>query len=227
MISKEQIQEIYDRYVKINHTSEYDTRYSSLPLQFNNKNWKWENKDFPRIIALLEFKRYMEQYDFYFEDVLSFNNYSDPEYEYLKYKSITNLNYDDDPVNNDLHVFKTDKKFDFAMINQTIEHLYDPLTAIKNIFTHLKPGGIFYANVPANNIPHCDPFHYFTGLTPTGLGVIVKLAGFEILEIGQWGNKEYLNKLFDLGWIDYRYLSNTGNDKTCPIITWILARKPQ
>lgn len=227
MISKEKIQEIYEKHVKVNHTSEYDTRYHPLPLQYNNKKWKWETKDFPRVIAILEFKRYMEKYNFEFDEVLSFNNYDDPEYEYLKYKNITNLNYDDNPVKNDLHVFKSDKKFDFAMINQTIEHLYDPITALKNIHKHLNNNGIFYANVPSNNVPHCDPYHYYTGITPTGLGVMVHLAGFEILELGQWGNKEYLHKLFDYGWIDYTKLNNTANDKTCPIITWVLARKLQ
>jgi SAM-dependent methyltransferase len=221
----EEVYEIYQNFVKINYTEEYKNRYNTLPLNFNNKKWKWEGKDFPRVIALLEFKNYMEKYNFLFDDVLSFNGSSDPEYEYLKYNKISNYNYEDNKINNDLHNLNLDKKdFDFAMINQTIEHLYDPLRVIENIYSHLKKDGIFYANVPSNNIPHSTPEHYYTGITPVGLGVIVKNAGFKILEIGQWGNKDYLNILFNNGWSDYTK-SNGYNDINCPIITWILAKK--
>ena len=225
MLQANEIEKIFNTFIKINYTKEYDTRYSSLPLQFNNKNWKWEGKDFPRVIALLEFKNYIEKYNFNFENILSFNGDEDPEFEYLKYKHLTNINYWSDPINNDLHTFKLDKKFDFVMINQTIEHLCNPIKAIKNLYDHLNPGGIFYANVPANNIPHSEPYHYYTGITPVGLGVMAKLAGFKILEIGQWGNKEHLHKLFNIGWVDYTQIENTSNDRTCPIITWILAQK--
>jgi SAM-dependent methyltransferase len=225
ILKESDINEIYEKFVKCNHTDEYDNRYNPLPLEHNNKNWRWENKDFPRVIALLEFKRYMEKYNFFFDEVLSFNDFGDPEYEYLKYKNRTNIVYEQDPENNDLHTLNLNKKFDFAMLNQTIEHLYDPITALKNVYNHLNDGGIFYANVPANNLPHCDPFHYYTGITPVGLGAIAKAAGFEILEIGQWGNKEHLHKLFDIGWIDYTQMSSIKNDITCPIITWIIAKK--
>lgn len=225
MITEREVYDIYERFIKCNFTEEYDNRYNPLPLNLNNKNWKWEGKDFPRVISLLEFKRYMEKYDFHFEEVLSFNGSSDPEYEYLKYENLINVNYEDDIINNDLHTLNLNRKFDFIMLNQTIEHLYNPILVIKNIYEHLNDDGIFYANVPSNNIPHSEPIHYYTGITPIGLGVMVKLAGFEILEIGQWGNKEYLHKLYDIGWIDYNQMENTTNNRNHPTITWVLAKK--
>ena len=227
MLSNNEITNIYTNHIAINYTQEYANRYVPLPLEYNNKNWKWEGKDFPRIISLLEFRKYMIKYDKTFDNVLSFNGASDPEYEYLKYNKIHNYQYSADVIKNDLHTLNLDKKdFDFAMINQTIEHLYDPITALKNIYNHMKIGGMFYTNVPSNNIPHSTPFHYYTGLTPTGLGVITKLAGFDILEIGQWGNREYLNVLFSKGWTDYKYSDRPGwNEINCPLITWILAIK--
>jgi len=227
MLSNNEITNIYNKYVSVNYTPEYLNRYVPLPLEYNNKNWKWEGKDFPRIISLLEFRKYMIKYDKTFDNVLSFNGASDPEYEYLKYNKIHNYQYSADVIKNDLHTLNLDKKdFDFAMINQTIEHLYDPITALKNIYNHMKIGGMFYTNVPSNNIPHSTPFHYYTGITPTGLGVMVKLAGFDILEIGQWGNRDYLNVLFSKGWSDYKYSNQPGkNEINCPLITWILAIK--
>jgi SAM-dependent methyltransferase len=225
MLSNVEIEEIFNKFVKVNYTNEYDTQYHPLPVQLNNKKWKWEGKDFPRVIAILEFKKYMEKYGFNFKDVLSFNADNDPEFEYVNYQNLTNINYDEDPENNDIHKFQLNKKFDFVMMNQTIEHLCDPIRAMKNLYEHLNPGGVLYANVPANNRPHSEPYHYYTGITPVGLGVMAKIAGFKILEIGQWGNKEHLHKLFNVGWIDYRQMENTSNDRTCPIITWILAQK--
>lgn len=221
------IYSIYNKHIKINETDEYKNRYVPLPVQDINDKWRWENKDFPRVISLLEFKKYMISYNFHFKNVLSFNGQDDPEYEFLKYDKITNYNYKDDIINYDLHNLNLKKKdFDFVMINQIIEHLYNPILCLKNIYKHLSCGGIFYANVPVNNIPHSIPEHYYTGVTPTGLGVMIKLAGFEILEIGQWGNVIYLNKLFKDGWSDYKYSDVSGqNDFNCPLITWILAIK--
>ena len=88
----------------------------------------------------------------------------------------------------------------------------------------MKVGGIFYANAPVNNIPHSAPEHYYTGITPVGLGVMAKLAGFEILEIGQWGNLDLLKKMFTTGWADYRR-ALSHNEIECPITAWILAKK--
>lgn len=226
-MNEKEIYELYNNFIKINDTDDYKNRYVPFPQQNPNDKWRWENKDFPRVISILEFKRYMNKYNFHFKNVLSFNGKGDPEYEFVKYDEITNYNYKDDKINYDLHNLNLDKNdFDFVMFNQTIEHLFNPILCIKNIYNHLKNGGIFYANVPSNNIPHDTPIHYYTGITPSGLGVMTKLAGFEILEIGQWGNRNYLNTLFAKGWSDYKYNDNPGkNDFNCPLITWVLAKK--
>lgn len=227
LLSEECINEIYNKHVRINYTDDYVNKYVPLPLYLNNKAWKWENKDFPRIISLLEFKEYMLECNRLFDNVLLFNGDNDPELEYLKYNNLHNYNYADD-ANYDLHCLKLEKTdFDFAMLNQTIEHLYNPILALQNIHKHMKVGGVFYTNVPSNNIPHSTPYHFYTGITPVGLGAMVKLAGFNILKIGQWGNKEYLRQLYVTAqWPDYTYNSNPGhNEIECPIITWCLATK--
>ena len=231
IVTPEKIQEIYNTFVKINYTEEYKNRYVPLPVEKNNKNWKWEGKDFPRVIALLEFAKYVEKYDFNIQKLLTFNGSDDPEIEYLngRIKTIHNVEYDDDNINNDLHSLNlTEKNFDFAFLNQTLEHLYNPYQCLKNIYDHLTDNGYLFANVPACNTPHSEPYHYFTGYTPSGLAVIAHQAGFKILEIGQWGNLEYLIKLWtrNPGWPDYRQLSNPGlNEIQNPVITWGLFKK--
>ena len=109
-MTNKEIHDIFDKHVKSNYTKEY-----------NNKNWKWENKDFPRIISLLEFDRYMRKYDFHFDNVLSFNGLGDPEYEYFKYNKRYDYQYKDDVEKYDLHNIDLDKKdFDFCMANQVL-----------------------------------------------------------------------------------------------------------
>ena len=225
-LSKGEISEIYERYVNVNYTAEYANKYVPLSFKLNNKLWRWENKDFPRVIALLDFREYMLKYNREFNSVLTFNGSVDPELEYMNYEHLYDYNYDDN-LKYDLHCLDLGKNdFDFAMINQTIEHLYDPILALRNIKGHMVNGGMFYANVPCDNVPHDIPYHFYTGLTPVGLGVIVKLAGFDILEIGQWGNKTYFKQMYDNLWSDYTYDANPGyNDINCPLITWCLAIK--
>mgnify|MGYP003132800612 FL=1 len=61
MISDSKIEELYETYIKVNFTEEYKNRYHPLPTEKNNKDWKWEDKDFPRVISLLEFERYINK----------------------------------------------------------------------------------------------------------------------------------------------------------------------
>jgi len=217
MLTIEQINEIYNK-IEI-------PQYSNADIRYNNKTWKWEDKDFPRIPALITFGRMVNEFKIHSNKMLTFNAPSDPEIEYIKTGVIHNFNYKEDKVKYDLHSFDfNDKDYDFVMINQTLEHLYNPFVVTSNVYRHMKIGGYFYMNAPCNNIPHEEPIHFYTGFTTTGLGSIIVESGFEIIKIGQWGNFDYLIKLFREGWADYRRCS-WNNEKNCPIICWVLAKK--
>ena len=102
-------------------------KYVPLPMHRNNKKWKWEGKDFPRVIALLEFEEYMKNNNSHFKKALCFNGADDPEFEYITADNTEIIHYEKDPVNNDLHNLNLpDRDYDFCMLNQTLEHLYDP-----------------------------------------------------------------------------------------------------
>jgi SAM-dependent methyltransferase len=214
MLSNKEIEKIYSKVYNVE-----SRKY--VPLPVNDKNWKWENKDFPRVISLLEFKEFMSGRSF--NKVLSFSGATDPEYEYLTFNKRVNYNYPE----YDLHGFKLpEDDYDFIMLNQMLEHLYDPIVALEGIYEHMKPGGMFFANVPVNNIPHDTPYHYYTGFTAVGLGIIATIAGFDVIKIGQWGNKKYFKQMFDNRWSDYTYSDEPGLcDPDCPLIAWIFAVK--
>lgn len=229
ILASADIERIYNEHVVINHTREYMNRYLCLPEEHNNQAWRWEGKDLGRVFSLLEFRRMVIDRKLHAEQLLTFNGVGDPELAYLEAQNHDNIEYLDDPQANDLHSVKLEKNdYDFIICNQTLEHLVQPILCLENLASHLRPGGYFYTNVPANNIPHDVPFHYYTGFTPVGLGALCESAGLEILEIGQWGNIEYLTRmLVSQSWPDFKALRMPGkNEAHNPVITWILARKP-
>ncbi len=225
------IEKLYNEFVKVNYTDEYKNRYLDLPVNKNNKKWRWEGKDFPRVISLLEFERYIEKYQFNIDSLLIFNGPDDPEIEYLdgRVKRIYEANFDADPDKFDLHTLDMPQKdFDFVCLHQTLEHVYNPHQCLANIKSHMRDGGYLYINVPACNAPHSEPYHFYTGFTPMGLAAIAYQTGYKILEIGQWGNAEYLVKLWtrNPGWSDYTQLKTPGvNETDNPVITWCLLQK--
>jgi len=227
ILSESDIIGIYQKYILSKNNSDYLNRYEILP-ENPNKNWDWNNKDFPRVISILEFKKYIDENKLEFNKILTFNGADDPEYEHLTYKEKINYNYVNDKINYDLHNLNLPvKDFDFVMANQTLEHVYDPVKVVRNLYDHLSDGGIIYMNLPAVNIPHSTPFHHFTGITPVGLGCIFKSAGFEILDIGFWGNSSYHNFIFNHknDWPDYKQITDYRSDIDRPVITWIFAKK--
>jgi hypothetical protein len=66
--------------------------------------------------------------------------------------------------------------------------------------------------------------------TPLGLAMLFRTAGFEVIEIGQWGNYEYIQKLFGSHtWPSFTELQHNGkvtNEERNVCQCWILARKP-
>ncbi|CAK9105414.1 unnamed protein product [Durusdinium trenchii] len=84
---------------------------------------------------------------------------------------------------------------DFCILGQTLEHLYDPYLAVQNLFDVTAPCGFLFTSTPFANIPHMMPHHHYH-YSSMGLAMLFHRAGFEVVEIGQWGSQEYLSKLF-------------------------------
>ena len=131
----------------------------------------------------------------------------------------------------DLHTISEhyQNAFDFFIFNQTIEHLYQPFEAMKQVYEIVKPGGYVFTSVPTINIPHNTPIH-FNGFTPMGLAMLFHTAGFEIIEIGHWGNYEYIKQAWAGShcWPGYDQLQHNNmvtNEERNVCQCWILAKK--
>jgi SAM-dependent methyltransferase len=219
---------IYNDHIKPYQTEEFSNKYTSISTQKSKLPSNWHKRDFARVISLLEFERFVREYEISSVRALSINSGKDPEWEFISTEYIKHINYLDDLENHDLHQLNLDDyDFDFIMLGNVLDHVYNPVLCIQNLYKHLKPGGIIYTSVTVNSIPHETPHHYYTGITPTGLCSILIASGFRILSVGSWGNFDYIEKMHkNKKWPNYHELSKPiHNDFDYPVTTWAFAIK--
>jgi SAM-dependent methyltransferase len=186
---------------------------------------KLRGVDAPRPFCILDFQTWLAQHSVPTQNVLVTHK-PDPEVALLPPSAvITEARYED---GHDLHTINLPQKnFDLAIVSQTLEHVYNPTQVMERICAHLKPGGYFFTSVPTTNIPHDTPFH-FQQFYPAGLATLGMQTGFDIVEMGFWGNQEYLLKLFSTyEWTDIYGLDDLTADPRYPVACWALFRKSQ
>ena len=222
--SSEELNKIYNEKVKL--PMSYFYKYTTMPqCPVKSYNYNWGHYDYPRNWSILDFIDWMTKHNISVEH-LGYTDGSDPELEFVRPTKATLISYPQYDLHNIATHFKNE--FDFFIFNQTIEHLYNPFKAISQIYETIKPGGYVFTSVPTINIPHMTPIH-FNGFTPMGLAMLFKSANFEIIEIGQWGNLEYITKLWSThNWPGYDVLNRNNfvsNEERNVCQCWILARK--
>lgn len=103
------------------------------------------------------------------------------------HKSMTNVNISNYPnveVVADAHELPyADNSVDAIFISAVIEHLYNPLLAIAEMYRVLKPGGVVFSITPFMQAYHGYPHHY-QNLTLTGHEYYFTSKGFTLLESG-------------------------------------------
>jgi len=229
MLKISQIEDLYD-IVNKGRKEGFCFGGEELPQDIESERWPWENKNIPRIISVLEFRELAKKMKG--KKILTISGQGDPEMEYVKYEEWDNIHYADDPEKYDLHTMNLEcKDYDCVMINQVLEHLYNPCEALKNTNRHMKKGGLLYINAPANNIIHYEPLHFYTGFTPMGLGALMLEAGFEVEVVRSWGNNRIARLMFEKNTyptmenIDETIENPYGNEIICPLIVWALGKK--
>ena len=229
-VSTREVAALYERWVLPLNNAPYLNKHQTLPSppEFDLSP-EWVKWDFPRVAAILEFKEWSAKYGGFANGrALISSGRGDAEMKYVKAAEVDYADYDIKTEANDLHTLNLPRKdYGFVMANQTLEHVYNPYLCVQNIYNHMKPGGYFYMNMPILNIPHFIPFHFSTGMTPVGLLAMFHSLGFEILEVGQWGNFEYIQKLFTMHyWPVHGQLTSRVSEFRNAVSVWTLVRKP-
>ena len=77
--------------------------------------------------------------------------------------------------------------------NQVLEHVFDPLKAVRNLCKIAKPGGLVYVSIPTINKVHALPHFYSAGYYPTWLQQAFESAELQPVYVSFWGSRKYLS----------------------------------
>jgi len=103
-----------------------------------------------------------------------------------------------------------DASFDAIMCIEVLEHLPDPLAALRELGRLLKPDGLLIVTAPFCSLTHFSPFHFFSGFNRHFYEYHLPKHGIDVIDLEANGNYfEYLaQELRRLPSIGDRYASS-------------------
>lgn len=88
---------------------------------------------------------------------------------------------------------RPDGSFDAVLCTEVIEHIVNPIEAIKEFARLLKPGGQLLLTAPFCSMTHFAPYHFYSGYNRFFYETVLSQQGFDIAEMEENGNYfEYL-----------------------------------
>jgi SAM-dependent methyltransferase len=112
--------------------------------------------------------------------------------------------------------------FDLVICESVLEHVRDPLKAVRTLRRMCKPNGYVYVQTPFLVRLHNDPADYWR-FTPTGMDILLRSQGLRPLWIRSWGNRRVVaaNLNHFARYLPWRTLRN---DPKLPANVWALAQ---
>lgn len=75
------------------------------------------------------------------------------------------------------------QSFEIVLCTEVLEHVPEPISAIKEIYRILKPGGTLLLTAPLGSGLHQVPFHFYGGYTPFFYKKVLNDVGFNKIEV--------------------------------------------
>jgi SAM-dependent methyltransferase len=92
------------------------------------------------------------------------------------------------------HIPVPDNTYDFVLCTEVLEHVPSPSAVLREMFRVLKKSGTLFVTVPQGYGIHGEPYNFFY-FTRFGLDLVLKKAGFEVIQIQERGG--YFYYLYD------------------------------
>jgi SAM-dependent methyltransferase len=114
---------------------------------------------------------------------------------------------------------------DVVFCEQVLEHVVDPMQAVRNLYSLTVPGGFTVISVPFLIRIHLEPEDHWR-FSPTGLQLLVSRAGFEVVVLKAWGNRRCVRANLR-SWRPYvPFRHSLVNPDDAPLVVWAIARRP-
>jgi SAM-dependent methyltransferase len=151
---------------------------------------------------------------------------SGSDHSHRPWKSYTSLNY---PEFDLCAPLTDDRRFDFVICEQVLEHVVDPQAAAANLRNLCAPGGHVIVTTPFLIKVHELPLYGlrdYWRFTPRGLRLLLERAGLAVDTVNGWGNTQCvvgnLNR-----WSAYRPWHSLRNKPDVHVVIWAFARNPE
>jgi ubiquinone/menaquinone biosynthesis C-methylase UbiE len=131
-----------------------------------------------------KYKAFCSHLNYFSQDIAEYDGLGDGKGIHTKKRDYSKLDFISDITEMPIE----DNHFDSVMCVEVIEHVPDPLKAIKEIHRVLKVGGTLVLTAPFNSLTHYAPFHYSTGFSRYFYEFNLPKLGFELIEIQPNGN---------------------------------------
>jgi SAM-dependent methyltransferase len=114
--------------------------------------------------------------------------------------------------------------FDVVICEQVLEHVVDPWKAVRTLYALTRPGGTVIVDTPFLIRMHTEPGDYWR-FSPEALRLLLGQAGFEVEEVGTWGNRvAVMTNLF--GWTPVHRGLPMRAHPDFPVVVWAFAKRP-
>jgi SAM-dependent methyltransferase len=137
-------------------------------------------------------------------------------------KSYRAVDFPDFDITNDALV----ERFDIVIADQVLEHVIEPVAAVRNMRAMLRPEGWALIATPFLFRVHARP-HDYCRWTELGLRKLLMDGGFasENIRSFSWGNKACARAHIGGEVRDYGFGKDLSNDDDYPIMVWAFAQR--
>lgn len=114
--------------------------------------------------------------------------------------------------------------YDVVVCEQVLEHVLDPIAAMRTLRELARPGGRLIITTPFLVRVHGHPHDYWR-FTENGLVRLIESAGLRVDESHTWGNRSAVRANLWC-WRAYRPWHDLRNDPEVPISVWAFCTRP-